>query len=359
MLCKAPFLGMTIDPNGWLTLCCNTSDRTYFKTKITDIEDLNDFFLGEKYNHIRDIMKKEGMFGLEQCKGCWAAKDGYWEEINNYNNKSYDEPLKIRYLELTTSNICNQTCVTCGSYFSSKWRKLESQFGRDVSPSAYLDSESIEKIIKVLPDLKYIQIKGGEPFADKNNLKILKKLSEVNPDCQVIITSNFQHISDEWWPILKLLKNIRAGASVDGIGKSYDWIRGGNFKDTEATMRKFALVTKQRVTVNVCVSLYNIFELKQIKDYFSDKFYVDNILLNNIVTYPDELSINLLSKNKLNEAINVFGEDESVSNIRMIESKPSVELNNKFYTHTETMNRVRKFDIFEHQPYLRDIFKAK
>ena len=316
MLCKAPFLGMTIDPSGILTLCCNTSDRNYFRTNITDVDDLSEFFLGEKYNYVREIMKKDGMFGHRQCKHCWAAKDGYWEEINNYNTKTYSEPLKIRYLELTTSNVCNQTCVTCSSYFSSKWRKIESQFGRDIHPSSYLKDESIEKIMKVLPDLNYIQIKGGEPFADRNNLKILKRLAEVNPNCEVTLTSNFQNISEEWWPVLKLLRNIKAGASIDGINETYDWIRGGNFSDTESNMQKFFMITKNRVTVNVCISIYNIFELKSISDYFTGRPYIKNILLNNIVTYPNELSISLVPREKIEFALKDF-DDEVVSNIKM------------------------------------------
>ena len=42
-----------------------------------------------------------------------------------------------------------------------------------------------------------ICIKGCEPFADIRNLRILKKLFEVNPDCIVNIVSNCQTITKE------------------------------------------------------------------------------------------------------------------------------------------------------------------
>ena len=73
MLCKAPFLGLTIDPAGWLSLCCATNDREYFSTKITDVEDLNKFFLGEEYEDIRKQMKRDGLGSVLQCVNCWGG----------------------------------------------------------------------------------------------------------------------------------------------------------------------------------------------------------------------------------------------------------------------------------------------
>lgn len=359
MLCKAPFLGITIDPAGWLTLCCNTSDKKYFKSNITEVDDLTDFFLSDEYQYIRDKMKTDGMLGIMQCKNCWSAANGYFNEIHNYNKKSFTEPLKIRYLELTTSNVCNQTCVTCSSYFSSKWRSLEPKFGREVSPASYLKSDSIQKILKVLPDLKYLQIKGGEPFADKNNLKILSELSLVNPDCEVIITSNFQNINDEWWPILKKLNRISAGASIDGVGKSYDWIRGGKFNQTLNNMQRFKYETSNQVTINVCVSLYNIFILRQIYGFFVDKSYVSSIIFNNIVSYPSMLSPKILTLSELNLALEKFGNDPEnvLGNLRKLELNYNAGLRKDFIKHTDTMNSIRGTNIFDIQPELAFLSK--
>lgn len=356
MLCKAPFLGLTIDPAGWLTLCCATTNREYFSTKITDVEDLNDFFLGEEYNAIRKQMKSDGLGSVSQCVNCWGSLSGVWTEADNYNLKNYQQPLKIRYLELTTSNTCNQTCVTCTSYFSSKWRKLEKEFNRQASPSYHLKDDSVEKICKVLPDLKYLQIKGGEPFADKNNLRILRELALVNPSCELIITSNFQNIPDEWYDTLALLKNIKVGASIDGIYETYDWIRGGNFTQTVSNMKKFYEITGIPLIVNTCVSLYNISVLDEIYDYFKNEKYVGHIIFNNMVEYPEYLSINLMKKSKIIELVGI--EDDKFSNIRSVVSKDQEEsLLKRFFHHTETMNKVRGFNIFNIQPELYDIFK--
>lgn len=356
MLCKAPFLGLTIDPAGWLSLCCATNNREYFSTKITDVEDLNDFFLGEEYDHIRKQMKEEGIGSVSQCTFCRGSLSGKWTEVNNYNTKHYSEPLKIRYLELTTSNTCNQTCVTCSSYFSSKWRKIEKHFNRTAFPSYYLTDASVDKIFKVLPDLKYLQIKGGEPFADKNNLRILKELAAVNPSCELIITSNFQNIPDEWYDALALLKNIKVGASIDGIYETYDWIRGGNFDQTVANIEKFYKITNIPVIINTCISLYNISVLDEIYNYFKDKEYVDHILFNNLVEHPRHLSVKLMKKSKIIEL--APASDKKFNNIRSVEPLTQEPVFIKgFFQHTEAMNKIRGFNIFDIQPELYDIFK--
>lgn len=367
MLCKAPFLGITVDPSGTIVLCCATSNKNYFKTNINDVESLNDFFLGPSYQHVRDIMAKDGIKGLPQCQTCWKAIDGYWEEINNYNNKNNpSDPLTIKYLEVTTSNVCNQTCVTCSSYFSSKWRKLESQFNRSVFPTFYLNDSAVDKILEILPGLEYIQIKGGEPFADRNNLKILKALSEVNPTCEVIITSNFQTLSDEWLSVLKLLPNIKAGASIDGVGKSYDWIRGGDFEDTVKNMELFYNETGNKVTVNSCISIYNIFSIDPINDYFKNKDYVGEILFNNVVEYPHYLSPKLLPDYIITKATRIQKAlyTEKGNNLKRLASwrgsksnKEIEALKKQFITHTEQMNQVRGFDIFKLHPELNEIIE--
>ena len=40
MLCEAPYLGITIDQQGNINMCCNTMDREQFGVKISDVDNL-------------------------------------------------------------------------------------------------------------------------------------------------------------------------------------------------------------------------------------------------------------------------------------------------------------------------------
>lgn len=363
MLCKAPFVGLTIDPSGQIIMCCATGDRQQFNAKITDVEDLTEFFRGKQYEHLRSKMTSEGINGIKECWKCAeAVKKGAMEEIYNYDRYTPSDDLNIRYLEVTTSNVCNQTCAMCSSYFSTKWRKIESQFPHwayDKHQTFALSDESIEKILRVIPNLGHLNIKGGEPFADKNNLKILTKVAETNPKCEVIITSNFQNIPEEWFEPLSKLENLIIGASVDGTGKTYDWIRGGDFENTYFNILEFQQKLNVRVNINMCISLYNIFNLRKTQEMFDG--YVQNFY--NVVISPQYLSPALIDTHKLKEILLAqYGDNsdnisKNLWNITQTSEPWRSELIKRFFLYTESMNKVRGFDIFEIHPELADIFK--
>ncbi len=360
--CRAPFTGITIDPAGNLNMCCSTANRRQFNTKISDIEDLGEFFLDTQMSELRQRMESRGLEKLPECKFCSrAVVNGLQAEVHNYNRYKIAEPLELRYLEVTTSNVCNQTCATCNSYFSTKWRKIEKhlpeEFQTNAKPSI-IKTPDIDKILNVLPQLHHLNIKGGEPFADKNNLRILNKLVETNPTCEVIITSNFQNIPDEWWEPLSKLKNLIVGASIDGTGRTYDWIRSGNFENTYTNIQKFTSVVGYKPSINMCISIYNLFNLKETTDFF--KGYTQNIY--NVVYNPEHLSPNIIDSIKLKRLllkqfeINPANISPNLWDIPTVEPELQKKRQDEFLRYTDSMNKIRGFNIFDIHPQLAEIF---
>ena len=378
MLCKAPYLGITIDPAGNINMCCNTMDREQFGVKITDVDNLEEFFKGKSYDKLRNQMSTVGMEGIKNCKVCWVVNQGLEAEITNYDRRaeyvtqggipgfsapdpykkfSIEDPIKLTYLEMTTSNVCNQTCVMCDSFFSTKWKKLEHHFDRGVNPTFSMSDESVDKILDSLYNLKLLQIKGGEPFADKNNLKILTRLVEVNPDCRVILVSNFQHIPDEWWPVLMALNCLQVGASVDGTHEMFDWIRGGSFDKVTENINEFnrLIDCKFGFSINMCISIYNLYNIKATQEYFKD--YTCNVY--NVVTHPMHLSPSIIPKDKLQKIIeDEYGDDKTNVSPNLLNVKHVIDqdLVDKFHSHTKTMNMVRGFDVYDIEPRLKTLF---
>lgn len=357
--CKAPFTGMTIDPMGFIALCCNSVDRKNSFIKITEVDDLHDYFMGEQYKYWRELISEEGFESISSCRNCAVAvKNNFNGEYLRFNRYEISTPLKINYLEVTNSNICNQNCSTCGSLYSTKWRKFEKdmpEWARHNIPATHLSNESINKIMKVLPNLEILELKGGEPFADKNNLKFLKELVKTNPECYVNITSNFEHIPDTWWETLSLLKNLNIGASIDGIGKKYDWIRSGNFANTCENLEKFTSITGIKPCINVCVSIYNIFSLREISDFFSDY----DIHMSNIVNTPKYLSPNIIESKRLKKILydqfdgDIPGDLKASMSFEWLNDK---DLIRKFNDYTHSINRIRNSNIFELEPKLSIAF---
>jgi MoaA/NifB/PqqE/SkfB family radical SAM enzyme len=312
-LCAVPFTGMTINPRGQVTLCCMTP--RYVVGNLGEIPDLTEFYNGAIMEFFRTEMEEGRIGSLVPCSNfCWknysAGQHSFMTIANQspHMAKAFDadwqlrkasKPRPIRFLEYTCSNICNQTCSTCSSFFSSKWRDIERQFSsqemkrfdRHITDVQSLSEGDIAKIMKILPDLSQLVVKGGEPWADKNNMRVLDELLDVNPQCAVVIVSNMQSISESTFKMLEKIKtnrveNFTLTASIDGIGKVYEWIRSSPFEKTIRNLERFYETTGRKIDISACTSILNYFHLEAIVDYFVDKEYITGVAFNNVAVSP-------------------------------------------------------------------------
>ena len=343
--CTFPWTGMVINPQGNISVCCAYSDKTPLG-HINDIDDLNEFFLEDSYTNLRQKFKN-GYKKNPACIHCVKYTKGPLKHSQSFTVNGGG----LQYLELTTSNICNQTCATCSSKFSSKWSNLNEIFGRVNYTKAYsMTNRNIDTIIKALPNLKEVQIKGGEPFSDMKNLKIINALSEVNPECTLKICSNFQMIPKAFMIAMKNIKNLNVAESIDGVGARYNWIRGGNFDKVIKNMEWFYQETGSSISVNPCVSVYNIDYLREIWDYFKDKDFAKLYSIYNIVEFPKiHAPQYMLSQEEINNTISRQFDDIrfelDVKQLYDIKSNLKSSLIPKFDEFTDKMNKVRGFSL--------------
>ena len=302
MKCLVPDTGITINPIGEIVLCC-AGDNVAI-AHIKDVEDVTEFFNGEVYEKLR-VDFREGNFP-KQCNVCtkhWeAGRIARFDSYNRFNFPTYQEDLSsdtipIRFLEITTSNICNQMCATCSGKYSSKWAPYEQEAidsgleWRNENHKFHTDiykmtAHDVEKILKIVPHLQHLTIKGGEPFADPNNIKILEKLAETNPKCRVEICTNFQLVTNKVIELLHRIDEVHIQASIDGVGDLYNWIRGGDFKKTANNINRYHAYAGRKVVIVSTVSIYNWMDLPELIDYWKDVPGVDRISMANLVTFP-------------------------------------------------------------------------
>jgi hypothetical protein len=323
-MCALPFSGLTIGARGEIALCCAAPE--FSAKNLKEVRSLSAFYNGFEMDRVRTEMEEGRIASLSPCGDCFKRHSAGHRTLMTIANDTWRSSLgkhfdadwrlrkqgktaPVRFLEYTCSNICNQTCASCSSFYSSKWRDLEQQFSdeemkqfdRRVHGIQSLDEEDIQKIIKVLPDLDMLFIKGGEPWADKNNIAILNHALDVNPQCTFEIVSNMQAISESTFKMLEKVRTNAAtefhvSASIDATGKVYDWIRGGRFKKTVENMERYYEVTGRKLNIGPFVSILNYFEIERIITYFVDKEYIDGIVFWNISAYPPYIKVQNLPK---------------------------------------------------------------
>jgi len=353
-VCKWPDHALVIDPQGWLKPCCMVvlgdhhinsiiaSDKTEYQ--ISTSTEYKDFAYSDLNMHIRRELKEKGIEGTNACDQCASRIKQNGDPLSTHA-AAFDwlnpewrkyEPGKISYLEFTTSNICNQTCIMCSSYFSTKWSTIDHLFGTHQHQQISLTEADVEKIISLLPDLHVLHIKGGEPFSDLRNAKILEELAAVNPDCTVWLTSNCSLISKRFMNTLKKFKKVEMVASLDHIGRKYEWIRGTNFNNTLETIKKLNQEAGIVPKVVPTVSYFNILDMQEINDFYADNPHVyigDNKLKSyNLLFNPPEMNY-----------LNTRTQEELDTINQGVVSQFNQDMHNELYRKIEIMNGIRGF----------------
>lgn len=392
-----PETGLTINPIGEIVLCC-AGDNVAVE-HIKNINNITEFFNSSVYDDLRERFKlKDFPKQCNVCKFHWQA--GRIARFDSYNRFKFpthkedisSETIPIRFLEITTSNICNQMCVTCSGKYSSKWAPYE-QEAVDIglhwrnenhkfhTEQYKMTDADVNKVLDIVPSLQHLTIKGGEPFADPNNIKILKRLADTNPQCRVEICTNFQLVTDSVIQLLSRLNEVHIQASIDGIGSLYNWIRGGNFDKTVNNINRYYEYTKRKIIIVSTVSIYNWMHLPELIDYWKDVEGVERISMANIVTFPKYCSPLYLPTYQIEEGKKKFFDYvenyeyvkeydvyrtknlivSGIGNMRSIEPTSNPEVNKirermLRWIDFCLISRMNNEDIFELAPHLNNLF---
>lgn len=364
-ICQAPFTGFVIGPQGDICYCCMGIHDDYKLANIEEVDDLEDFFINsKKLNTTREKFIAGQYATITPCSDCFKIeKTGGKSFKHSINNKfpHHISDNKIKFLEFTSSNICNAICATCNSAYSSSWKKYENLFGREEFSTVKLSKKSIEKIKKILPGLEWLIIKGGEPFADDNNFDILEDLFKINQKCNIDMVTNMSILKDKHIQILKKnVDKVNITVSIDGTSKIYNWIRSTNFDHVIENMEKLHKETNIKFGISITVSLYNYFNIVDIFEYFSNKDYIKFINYGNVLRFPLSSSIQSLPKDlfeiqkkKICNMSVIYDKVGSKSANYLKNFQHTSENKQIVFDHIDKINQIRGFDICDYVPELK------
>lgn len=226
------------------------------------------------------------------CSSCWNLEDNGVESERVIHNRSFDfykdKDIEViiddavngkatpQIIKIATSNLCNGTCVTCGSLHSSAWASLEKK-------KTFLIKSNLKPLETVnWKEIVQLSFVGGEPFLEKSNFDILQNLINVgNTDCFIsIVTNGSVELKQSYLEILSKFKNLNVCFSIDAIEEKFEYIRNPiSWKSLLENLEKIKIFTKN-ISVSCTVSNLNIMYLDETIEFFEQqkiKYHCKNV----------------------------------------------------------------------------------
>lgn len=303
-LCSIPWVGFSNDPDGKVKPCCIYKEhivKPNGEPYYIQVDTVKDIFHSEYMENLR----KDFLSGKqpEPCSTCWKDEEnGYKSKRQIYNdiyeNKMYgldyqNVPEYPEDYQLIISNACNLKCRSCTPSHSNTWQKemvtilqtnedtpeFRSKYGIHTYELAHGQPGSnssilVKDIDNWIPNIKRLEIVGGEPFyigkwGELWDYMIDKGYSK---NIELYLSTNTTIFDEKMvTKLIKNFKNVGIGLSIDGLGKTYNYLRHpGKWEVTSENIMKY----------------YEIYQ-KYKKDYKIGFSYTHTISWVNAIFVPD------------------------------------------------------------------------
>ena len=366
MKCYAPWHSILVRFNGDIT-------KRYGNVLKTPLKDVLDSFtasytkdsirMGHLPSECQQCPRKEAVVG--------HSRRLFFRDILNpmLEGKDYDYSKNfhdIYFLEFNMSNICNLKCRMCNGISSSTWVKEElkldaisKDYMRPVdNPEFGYTNKSEEIVARLFEDptpfmnLRYLSIKGGEPYMEPANKIILKKFIDLGIAKNVTVdwTTNGTIVDEEVADLAKHFGETKWTVSLEGTDRLYEYIRGGDnftFEQLNANLKQYNF---DRIIIAVTVMAYNIAHLDKIHFWFEDNKQENwEIYFNNVVATPAYLNPRVLPNTVFDKI------DFRLPNINYTNNGSN--LLGTFINFTKDLDNLRDTNILDVCPELSSLFE--
>lgn len=280
--CPAPWMSISTDVNGSIRPCCRyvqPNQQTEHKMPYMKDGKLHDVYNNPSMQKLRESFIKGEK--PKECYWCWKEEStGVQSFRQRYLEKGYDidfgkEEHTPRILDLKLSNTCNLKCRMCSPMASSLIGKEMGVYDPYWSENKIIGTDNEESFFnKILPNVREIELTGGEPFFSNENQALLLKISEtdhVNNIDKIYITTNGMVYSKRLFNALDKFKCVEIAVSVDDVGPRLAYARhGANWNTIKNNISKFLQHSNVDAFLTRTINLLNVLHLDELEDEAKD-----------------------------------------------------------------------------------------
>lgn len=280
-ICAAPWVHLYINPNGNMHPCCTAWDVTF--------GNVNEQSLGDVWNSdIAKKFRKEIKQGIKQraCNFCYTQERFGEVSLRQSLNNQYKSYIAedtasldyIKYLDIRSSNLCNQACVMCNHDLSSKWYEdTKAIFPNDIEQTnktkfINISDDAKTSVLGIINEgLEDIYFAGGEPLLTPFHYDVLNELINKGYAKNVRLRYNtnlstLRYKNVDIFDLWKHFNDVEIAASIDAVGDRAEYIRYGcNWNDVKNNWK--ALMAKNITVIpQITVTAFSIGYLPELID---------------------------------------------------------------------------------------------
>lgn len=251
----------------------------YVKSDIR--QSLKEDFLNDKFPSQCVLCESRESMGIKSTR----KEVIQWFNTNRPETKKYElhDDNDVLRLELRFSNLCNFKCRMCEPYSSSELAKELAEhegfeffdFGSETVIRS--DQKQIEELKQLAHKIRSLCLTGGEPFLIKEYYDFMDYLIEQDLAKDIIIEvyTNCSTYNEKFISRLLKFKHVRFVASIDGVGKTAEYIRHGTkWNVVRENILRFAQLPFE-FHFNSAISQYTLFDVSSLAKFLMEVYEVN------------------------------------------------------------------------------------
>ena len=385
--CRLPFKEIAIKDyyDGKLMAfapCCMMSNMSTAGPNLLKVKDPHLLTPQEMFDHPRTQLLRDNLLnGIqdEACAICWHQENSGLKSHREYHPRPVDtdDSDGLSVIDITVSNVCNLRCRMCSPSSSHQLMK-DHQFFKEngyastanqltgrwfpSKPVKLTESVQWEWFLKNSDKIKVIKASGGEPFYDSKFVELLNKYIETGDakNTSLKFHTNAILFDDSLIEILNQFKENRHVFSVDGVGKTYEYIRyPATFLELENSIKLYLNKVTNYYPIlqfTFVLSAYNILNIDDFATWVKQISPAAIMKFSEVYPLNRGISINHLPKHILETAKNQASkhlirnnlEDDNFKNL-------IIQIDNAIKNNKENKNKLKGefvlFDMSRNQSY--------
>ena len=396
--CVLPWIHLHVMPDSSVLPCCvSPYDDHYGNVSQESVENI---WNNSKYKELRmKMLAGELPSGCKHCHDLEASgfgsmrttlnarfKDDIPQILMNTSADGSFHELKLKYIDIRFSNLCNFKCRGCGPTLSSSWYEDHNQlynhvFDKKKVRSVAADSpEFWKKFNELVMDAEEIYFGGGEPLITKEHFDLLRLLIAKNKtNIRLSYNTNLSTLTYGNHNLVELwskFKSVSLGVSLDDMGARAEYFRNGTkWEVVEANLKNlrdnYPGVFRY---INCTVNIMNVYYLPELYSYLTNNKFIGMDHFNiNLLLDPSELRIDVLPPNaklkvktKLEKFIHLLlgsGNNKAAHDfkniINMMMEKAGPETIEVFFEKTRKLDAIRNESFEKTYPELMKILESE